>query len=74
MSGPSIRRRRGTTVVLVLWLLVCVAALTWPGLASVAPRAPLRWLGLPFAMVWTVAWLIAAAGGTALYHLWGGRR
>ena len=53
---------------LLLYLVVCAAALMWPGLALVGERAPALVLGAPFALVWSTAWILATFGVMALFH------
>lgn len=49
-----------------VFFLLFAAAVTWPGML-VGNRIEPRFLGLPFAMVWVAAWVLA--GGLVLYLL-----
>ena len=44
----------------VLFVSVCVAALTWPGFAVAMRSAPLLTAGLPTALWWVIGWVVAS--------------
>jgi hypothetical protein len=46
-------------VAFAIYLVVCLAALVWPGYALVSDAIGPRVLGLPTALVWNVGWVAA---------------
>ncbi len=58
---------------LATYVLVCLAALTWPVYPWVAERFPGSVLGLPFAFAWNVVWVLASFLALILYHRARGR-
>ena len=57
------------------WFLATVVtlaalALIWPGPQLFTARAEPAVLGLPWPLVWTVAWLLFTAAGLLAFHLW----
>ena len=50
------------------YLLVCVAALVGPGMMSVGARDTPLVLGLPFALAWSVLWVVATFLALCAYH------
>jgi len=49
-------------------VLLCLAALTWPGHLLVGSLAATRPLGLPFWLLWNIGWLLATVFAMLLYH------
>ncbi len=59
---------------LAAYVLVCLAAITWPVYPWVAERfTGGRVLGLPFAFAWNVLWVFASFTALLLYHRARGR-
>ena len=50
-----------------LYVLLCLAAMTWPGFAWVGNRIEPRVLGLPFSLAWVVLWVLLTFVALALY-------
>ncbi len=55
-------------LLLSLYVMVCLAAVTWPGYAWVASTVSWRPLGLPFVLLWHVAWVLLTMGVMVAYH------
>lgn len=56
-------------LLLLLYVVVCLAALTWPGYAWIAASVNWRPLGLPFVLVWHVGWVLATMAALLAFHL-----
>jgi membrane protein DedA with SNARE-associated domain len=71
MSRPSRRAgRRAGHLLLLLYVTLCLCALTWPGGRLLAAwGAPSRLLGLPLWLVWHLGWLAASVAAMLLFHL-----
>jgi len=52
-----------------LFVLACLAALTWPGYAWLGNRIEPRVMGLPFSLAWVVGWVVATFVAMLCYHL-----
>jgi hypothetical protein len=61
-------------LLLLLYALLCLAGLTWPGLALLGNRVEPRVLGLPFVMAYNVGWVVLSFLALLGYHAWTGRR
>ncbi|MFT5049357.1 MAG: hypothetical protein ACI8QZ_000750 [Chlamydiales bacterium] len=70
LSGmPDTTAGRGATLGLVGFAVICLASLIWPGFPLAADAAPARLWGIPFPLVWSVGWILAALVVVAAYHL-----
>jgi hypothetical protein len=69
---PS-RRGRIANWLLGLYVIACILALTWPGYALLGNRIEPTVLGLPFSLVWVVAWVLLSFLALAAYHAWAER-
>lgn len=58
----------------LLYALVCLAAITWPGLGWLTARAPALVLGVPTSLAWNVGWVVLTFFVLGAYHLTGRRR
>ena len=58
---------------LVLYLAIALAALTWPGYALVGNRIEPSVLGLPLSLAWNAGWVSLTFVALALYHAAGRR-
>ncbi len=66
--------RRTLTVrhlALGVYVVLCVAALTWPGYAWFGNRIEPFVAGLPFSLAWIVGWILASFVALSLYHATG---
>jgi len=66
MLDTSRSRRAG--VGLAVFALVCVTCLVWPGFAIAASVFPERVWGIPFALVWSVGWILVSLAVVTAYH------
>jgi hypothetical protein len=55
-------------VLLAVYVLVCLLALTWPGAQWAGSRIEPFVLGLPFSLAWYGGWSVATFLVLALYH------
>lgn len=62
-------RRRMANVLLALYVAVAAAALVWPLFPAAVERLPARVFGLPSALGWSVAWIVATFLVVLAYHL-----
>ena len=62
-------RGRSFGVALAAYAAVCVACLGWPLFPIAADVFPVRVFGIPFALAWSIAWILATFVGVGLYHL-----
>jgi len=60
--------RRLPHVLLGVYLVLCLAALTWPGASWAGTRIEPLVLGLPFSFAWYAGWAVATFLALALYH------
>ena len=63
------RSRRWPHVLLGLWALAVIGAITWPGYAFFGNHIDPLVLGLPFSLFWIVAWSMATFGVLTAYFL-----
>ncbi len=56
---------------LALYVVLCLGALTWPGYAWVAASVQWRPLGLPFVLLWHVAWVLLTMAVMLAFHVSG---
>ncbi len=61
--------RRTATLLFALFVIVAAAALTWPGHVLLGPLLDTRVLGVPCALAWNIAWVLAMLGVLGGYHL-----
>lgn len=59
------------SLLFALYVIVCLAALTWPGYAWFGSRIHPLVLGLPFSLAWVVGWVVLSFVALAVYHLSG---
>jgi hypothetical protein len=57
MEGATMKKRYPMHPLMMLYFLVCVLAMIWPG-ATLANRIDPMIIGLPFFMFWYLAWLV----------------
>lgn len=50
-----------------LFLLACVLAMIWPGYALLGNRVTPYILGVPFSLVWVIAWVLLSFVALWLY-------
>ena len=62
------RFRSALDVLLALYLVVCTLCMVWPGMAYFGARVQPYVLGLPFALVWMVGWIVATFAVLVAYH------
>lgn len=55
-------------VLLAVYSVVCLAALTWPGYALFGNRIEPYVLGLPFSLAWNVGWIVVTFVVLAIFH------
>lgn len=55
-------------VLLGVYSVVCLAALTWPGYALLGNRIEPYVLGLPFALAWNVGWVVMTFIVLVIFH------
>ena len=51
-----------------LYVVVCVAALTWPGYDRLGNSIEPYVLGVPFSLAWVVGWVLLTFVALVLYH------
>ena len=55
-------------LLLVLYVLVCFCAITWPVYDWLGNRVEPTVLGLPFVFAWNILWVLATFGVLVAYH------
>jgi len=65
--GTTGNRLTAGDLLLILFLLVCVGALGWPGYMWFGAKIEPMVFGIPFSLAWVVAWMIASFLGLWLY-------
>lgn len=68
-TSPKRRRFRISRILLGAYVVLCLAALVWPGYELVGNRVEPYVLGLPFAFAWHIGWVILTCLVIALFHL-----
>ena len=68
LSDAARRARRRLDAAFASYALLCLLALTWPGLAALSRWAPLLTFGLPTALAWTTGWVVLTFVLFSLYH------
>lgn len=58
--------RRAASIAFALFCLVCLAAVTWPGMAWFGGGELV--LGLPLSLAWNVGWVAASFVALAVFH------
>lgn len=61
-------RGRGLGVALAAFVAICVCSLGWPLFPVAAAAFPARVFGIPFALAWSIFWMLATFVGVGLYH------
>lgn len=59
---------RRAHVLFGIYVVVCLAALIWPGYPLLGARVEPRILGLPFAFAYTIGWILATFTALVLFH------
>ncbi len=67
---PAPRGIRIGDWLLGLYVICCVAALTWPGYAWLGNRIEPYILSLPFSLAWVVGWVVLTFFVLVAYHTW----
>lgn len=66
---PRARRSdRARHVAFAAYVVVCLAALTWPGYAWLGNSIEPRLLGIPFSLAWVIGWVLLTFAALAIYH------
>lgn len=71
MQETSHQRRTGSGKArgyLLSFVAVCLLSLIWPGFPLAASWFPTRLWGIPFALVWSVGWILTSLVVVAIYH------
>jgi hypothetical protein len=55
-------------ILLAAYLITCLLALIWPGYPLFGAKVEPRLLGLPFAFIWTIGWVVATFVVLVLFH------
>jgi TRAP-type C4-dicarboxylate transport system permease small subunit len=67
MSGSRTGRTRD--VLLAIYVVVCIAALVWPGYDWFGNRIEPFVLGVPFSLAWVAGWVLLTFVVLSVYHL-----
>ncbi len=57
-----------------IYVLACLAAMTWPGYAWLGNRIEPYVLGIPFSLAWVIGWVLLTFVVLTAYHASGERR
>ncbi len=72
MSPEVPRRPQLRDLLFGLYVICCVAALTWPGYDWLGNRIEPLVLGLPFSLAWIMGWVGLTFLVLVIYHASGG--
>ena len=67
--GTTGNRFKAGDLLLILFLLLCVGCLGWPGYMWFGAKIEPMVFGIPFALAWVVVWMIASFFGLWLYDM-----